>query len=182
MRMVTLDPSSKGIAFAVWNDNKLETYGMIYPNGSGDSGIGSFTHQILGTFDKVDVLVYEAAYMGNNVNVLKVLSKIDGAIIAGFYLLGTKHFKSVPPITWQTGIGVPKTSKTDLQKLADQNRTRSASWVKSHDRINRKLKVIDLVNKRFGLKLTIDENDIADAIGIGCYMIDNTEVLNEVQA
>ena len=180
--MVTLDMSSKFLAYAVWEDGNLLSYGKIYPNDNGDNAIGSYARIILATFDPpIHMVVYESAFMGNNANVMKVLSKVAGSVVAGFYLLGVRKFVAVPPITWQNGIKVPKTSKESYQELRDRNPGRSQSWLKSQDRLNRKQKIIDVVNARFGLSLTMEDNDIADAIGIGCHMIDNTGVFNGLQ-
>lgn len=181
MRMVTLDISSKFLAYAVWEGRNLQRWGKIYPHGTGDNAIGSYSRVILATFDPpVDIVVYESSFMGNNANVLKVLSKVVGSVISGFYLLGTRNFVGVPPITWQTGIKVPKTSRDEFQRMQKRYPSKTTSWLKNKDRANRKQAVIDIVNKRFNLSLQMDDNDIADAIGIGCHILDNTGVLNGV--
>lgn len=171
MRYVTVDMSTKFLAYALWENDKLLGYGKVFPEGRDDNAIASFATQIEKTFDGtgVEFVVYESAFLGKNVNVVKGLSKATGSMLGGFYHLGVHGFKAVPPITWQTGIGVGRTSKPNLDALRKKYPNRSLTWIKTKDRENRKQLIIDLVNKEYGLNLKMEDNDIADAIGIGLY-------------
>lgn len=171
MRYVTVDMSTKFLAYAMWDDGKLIRYGKVFPIGKDDNAIASFATETAKTFenDGVEFVVYEAAFLGKNVNVIKGLSKATGAMLGGFYSVGVHSFKAVPPITWQTGIGVGRTSKPNIEALRKKYPSRSLTWIKTKDRENRKQLIIDLVNKEYGLNLKMDDNDIADAIGIGLY-------------
>ena len=172
MKYVTVDMSTKFLAFAVWEDDRLLEYGKIFPRGSGDLAAASFTDAVIKRFrgEGIDRVIYESAFLGVNVNVVKMLSKTTGAMLGGFYHLGVNEFAGVPPITWQTGIGVGKTSKSDMEKLRAKYPSRSSSWVKNKDRENRKQMIVDYVNKKHGLDLELADNDIADAVAIGDYM------------
>jgi Holliday junction resolvasome RuvABC endonuclease subunit len=171
MKFVTIDMSTKFLAYALWNDAKLVRYGKVFPNGTYDLAAASITAAVVETFkkDKIERVVYESAFLGKNVNVVKGLSKTTGAMLGGFYLLGVRDFQSVPPIVWQNGVGVGRTTKVKLDKLRKENPGRSVTWIKNRDRENRKQLVVDLVNQHYKLKLQYEDNDLADAIAIGYY-------------
>jgi Holliday junction resolvasome RuvABC endonuclease subunit len=114
-------------------------------------------------------MVYESAFFATNADVLKELSKVTGAVLGALYHLGAKEFRSVPPITWQTFIGVGKTSVPQQLELRNKYPNKSTSWLKNKDRQNRKGLIIDYVNSRFGTNHDMSTNDEADAIGVGCY-------------
>lgn len=173
MKIVSIDLSTKFIAFALWDNGELVETGKIYPRGTLDEGIGSFAELIEAKFfdQEVDRVVYEAAFLGRNVNVIKALSKATGAMIGGFYLSGVNEFVAIPPITWQTGIGVGRTTPEEMKKLKRKYAPKSATWIKNRDRENRKQLIIDFVNNEYALSLSMDDNDIADAIGVGHFYL-----------
>jgi Holliday junction resolvasome RuvABC endonuclease subunit len=172
MRLVTLDINSKFLAYALWEDQELVRRGKIYLKGD---NFGYFAVAILEYFanDDLDAFVYEAPFFGTNVKTTMMLSQIIGSVISGFYMLGVDSYRSVPPITWQTGIGVGKTPTSEMVKLKSKHPKKSSSYIKNLDRMNRKQRVIDKVNSRFDLQLSIEEHDIADAIAIGMYVFDS---------
>lgn len=173
MKFVTIDMSTKFLAYAVWSGTKLVRYGKVFPEGVGDLAAGSITQAVVTAFkkDKIERVVYESAFLGKNVNVVKGLSKTSGAMLGGFYILGVRDFISVPPIVWQNGIGVGRTTKANLDKLRAKNPGRSTTWIKTRDRENRKQLIIDFVNKNYKLTLKYEDNDLADAIAIGHFEI-----------
>lgn len=172
MIIVTLDISTKYVAYALWIDDELAKYGKLHVMGKGDEAIGSMSTLVTTEFDGigVDRVVYESAFLGSNVNVVKQLSKSIGSVVGAFYTLGVREYIAVPPITWQTGIGVGKTSYKDKERLRSRYPDKGMSWLRSKDRENRKQKIIDYVNGRFDKRFTMEDNDVADAIGIGCYI------------
>jgi Holliday junction resolvasome RuvABC endonuclease subunit len=172
MRFVTVDMSSKFLAYALWDDDSLVGFGKVFPSGSSDVAIGSVTGAVISEFKELGIqrVVYEGAFLGANVNVVKILSRTTGAMIGGFYQVGVREFGSIPPITWQTGIGVGKSPRVEVERLRKQYPDKSASWLKNKDRNNRKQLIVDYVNEKHGLQLSIDDNDVADAIGIGDYI------------
>lgn len=171
MTTISLDISTKFIAYALWNDNQLIEYGKLYSDGIGDIAIGSMATRVIQKFynTTIDTVVYESAFLGTNVNVVKQLSKTIGSIIGAFYELGVRRFIAIPPITWQTGIGVGKSTQKDKDYLKKKYPNKSISWLKNKDRENRKQKVIDFVNGMYNKTFVLADNDIADAIGIGHY-------------
>jgi hypothetical protein len=176
MKFVSVDLNTKFLAYTLWNNGKIVKTGTIFATTTGDEGAASFASAIVKEFARhknIDVLVYEAAFMGRNVMVLKALSKVTGSMLAGFYELGVRDFRAVPPITWQTHIGVGRTSPANMKVLRNTYKGKTASWIKNKDRENRKQLIIDFVNKHFKKQLTMEDNDIADSIGLGCYALDN---------
>ena len=57
------------------------------------------------------------------------------------------------------------------------NPNKSESWYKQNEREVRKQKTINFVNINYDLE--INDNDIADAIGIGHYSLNNWEKLGD---
>jgi Holliday junction resolvasome RuvABC endonuclease subunit len=171
MKYVTVDMSTKLLAYAMWDDDQLIEYGKIFPSGTADTALASFADATAEKFGEVylDLVVYESAFLGKNVSVVKSLSKATGAMLGGFYMVGVDRFRAIPPITWQTGLGVGKMSQSDYEKLSAKHPTASRNWIKSKDRERRKQAIIDIVNKECGLDLQMKDNDIADAIGIGLF-------------
>ena len=185
MNVITFDLNTKYAAYALFIDGEYSECGRVVYQGVGDTKIASVTEQLVkyfGGYD-IDVMIYESAYVGVNPNVAKELSKVVGAVLGAFYCLGVRSFLSVPPITWQTHIGVGKTSRPKHLALRNTYPDKSTSWIKNRDRENRKQLIIDYVNKRFGTEHTMSTNDEADAIGIGCYAMDKwPEVFGEKDA
>ena len=63
MRMVSIDISTKCLAYAFWIDDQLVDSARLFPTGSGDEAIGSITSIIIDEFEggEIDLVVYEAA-------------------------------------------------------------------------------------------------------------------------
>ena len=98
------------------------------------------------------------------------LSLVQGAIIAAAQVAGIKTVKTVAPMAWQNYVGTKLLSAAEKQSIEKKNPDKSKSWYKSKQRELRKKKTMDYVNKRYGIK--IDDDDVADAIGIGSYVSD----------
>lgn len=172
MIVVSIDPSTICLAYAVWEDGDLLEIGKVFPSGNGDEGIASFTSKILVEFDKyaIDTVVYELPYLGINPKTAATLLKVVGAMIGGFYELNVFRFKSIPPITWQNGIGITKSSKKEFELIKKEySNGRTISWLKAEFRRRRKQQIINFINDRYALSLNMKDNDIADAIGIGHF-------------
>ena len=75
------------------------------------------------------------------------------------------------PITWQNYIGNKKLDNAEKLEIAKQNPNKAASTLKSIEREVRKQKTIRFVNSYYDKK--ISDNDVADAIAIGHYAINN---------
>jgi len=86
-------------------------------------------------------------------------------------IAGIKVAGAVNPISWQTFIGNGKITKDAKVLIRKDNPGRSDSWYKTFEREARKQKTINFVNINYDV--VIDDNDVADAIGIGHWAIHN---------
>jgi Flp pilus assembly secretin CpaC len=77
----------------------------------------------------------------------------------------------VSPITWQNYIGNKKLDNMEKLEIAKQNPNKAASTLKTIEREVRKQKTIRFVNAYYDKN--ISDNDVADAVAIGHYAINN---------
>jgi hypothetical protein len=103
------------------------------------------------------------------------LALVQGAILGSMSLAGVTTIKSINPIAWQTFIKNGRLTTPEKQLIRNEFPGRSDTWYKGREREFRKQRTIDFVNKRYNR--TINDNDIADAVGIGHYAIFNWEKL-----
>jgi Holliday junction resolvasome RuvABC endonuclease subunit len=101
------------------------------------------------------------------------LALVQGAIISAAGLNKIPVAGSVNPITWQSFIGNTKLSGTEKQQLRKDNPGKSESWYKGQEREIRKNKTIRYVNAFYDK--SISDNDVADAVGIGHWAVNNWE-------
>jgi hypothetical protein len=100
----------------------------------------------------------------NNLGVVKKLSYVYGSI------LGQAGLRNIPitdisPLSWQPYIGNPVWTKAQKEIFRNNNPNRSKSWLSNAMRKERKQKTIDIINKKYNLK--VNDDDVADAIGVG---------------
>jgi hypothetical protein len=171
MNIISVDLNTKYIAYAHFSDGALIEYGRVLFESTLDNKIGSVTSKIIEKFDgyPVDIVVYENSYLANSPKTMSDLSKVIGAMIGGFYYIGVHRFVGVMPITWQNGIGVKRTTPENMLIMKNRYPDKSMSWIKAKDRSNRKQLIIDHVNAKYSIALSMDTNDEADAIGLGTY-------------
>ena len=67
-------------------------------------------------------------------------------------------------------LGNPNLKKAEKDLIRSDNPDASPNKLKVIQRDFRKQRTIDYVNKRFGL--SVYDNDVSDAIGIGAYSLD----------
>jgi Holliday junction resolvasome RuvABC endonuclease subunit len=172
----SIDASTNSIAFAIFEDDSLIQYGKINFVGTNtyekvmDSGrkIRAFFK----LYENIDAIVIEHTVFMNSPKTAADLALVQGAILAS---AGIDKIRSVAPITWQIYIGNPKLSKQELSDLKKQNSGKSEAWLKTYAREFRKqrtIKLIDIIYDRI-----VTDNDVADAIGIGHYAINNWDKL-----
>jgi hypothetical protein len=102
------------------------------------------------------------------------LALVQGALLGAFEV---PVIRSVAPITWQNYIGNKKPSKQELFDFKKANPGKSDSWIKAQIREQRKQKTIHFIEVQYDRIVT--DNDVADAIGIGHYAINNWERLTK---
>lgn len=179
-RIMSIDASTTSIAYAVFDGKQLVISGKVEFSGKDvyqkiASAIGSVITVIQDL--NPEAVVIERAVFINSPKTMSELSMVQGAILAGASLAGVKIFKGTNPIAWQSYIGNGKLTKDAKILMRKLNPNKSESWYKQNEREARKQKTINFVNINYDLE--INDNDIADAIGIGHYSLNNWEKLGD---
>jgi len=179
-RIMSIDASTTSIAYAVFDGKQLVISGKVEFSGKDvyqkiASAIGSVITVIQDL--NPEAVVIERAVFINSPKTMSELSMVQGAILAGASLAGVKIFKGTNPIAWQSYIGNGKLTKDAKILMRKLNPNKSESWYKQNEREARKQKTINFVNINYDLD--ISDNDIADAIGIGHYSLNNWEKLGD---
>ena len=170
----SIDASTNSLAFAIFEDKKLSRYGKINFTGANTYlKSGDAAQKTLALFKNfnIDAIVIEQVVYLNSPKTLLDLSIVHGAVASASIMSGVKNVYSVPPITWQTFIGNKKLTKEEQKDIRDKNPGKSVSWYKTQERELRKQRTINLMNIEYDT--SISDNDVADAVGIGHYAINN---------
>lgn len=169
-----VDASTNSLAFAFFIDGSLEKYGKIRFFGSTIyDKLGDTVHKTMALFNSLPTenMIIEKTIFANSAQVAANLALSQGALIGGAKIGGVSNVYGVAPMSWQSYIGTRLLTTDEKQKIRRSHPDRSNSWYKSQEREQRKQKTINTVNKTFNIK--IDDNDVADACGIGIYAIKN---------
>jgi len=172
----SVDASTNSLAFAFFVDGNLEKYGKIRFFGSDIyEKLGDTVHKTMSLFNALPTgnMIIEKTIFANSAQVAANLALSQGALIGGAKMGGVENIYGVAPMSWQSYIGTRLLTTDEKQKIRQATPGRSNSWYKSQEREQRKQKTISTVNNKFGIK--IDDNDIADACGIGMFALDNWE-------
>lgn len=179
MKFVSIDASTKDMAFAYFVDEQPIKYGKLEFGGSDIYGkvmdisvkVKAFYHR----FDEVEHMIIEAPVYINSPQTAQHLSMTHGAIVGAASLSGIRYVRNVVPMTWQNQIGNPKLTKEEKEKLRKKAPNKSPSWYKNQERQIRKNKTIHIVNDKYGL--SVKDNDVADAIGIGLWATERWDLV-----
>ena len=181
MKFVSIDASTKDMAFAYFVNGKPIKYGKLEFGGSDIYGkvmdISVKVKAFYNRFDDVEHMIIEAPVYINSPQTAQYLSMTHGAIVGAASLSGIRYVRNVVPMTWQGQIGNPKLSKEEKDKLRNKAPNKSNSWYKNQERQIRKNKTIYIVNNKFDLN--IKDNDIADALGIGLWATERWDLVCE---
>lgn len=179
-RIVSIDASTNNIAYAIFEGDSLVRSGKAQFAGTDVfkkiSSAVEIVHQVVKEMN-VDALVIERAVFINSPKTMSELSMVQGAIIAGASLAGVKIFKGTNPVAWQSFIGNKVLTKVEKLDIVSRYPGKSKSYYKAIERDIRKQRTINFVNINYDL--SIEDNDIADAIGIGHYSLRNWEKLGD---
>jgi len=171
----SIDASTNNMAFAVFYRNELKSFGKIHFKGKTTyEKISDAVKKTKGLFDaysKIDAIVIEHTIYLNSAKTAADLALVQGAMLGGISLTSAPSIKSINPIAWQTFLGNQRLSAEEKNIIRSENPGKSEAWYKNKDREFRKQRTIDLVNKKYGVE--IYDNDIADAIGVGHYALNN---------
>ena len=169
--IMAIDASTNSLAFAIFKNKELFKFGKI-------EFVGATTYEkVVDACKKtsgfiklypIDAIVIEHTVFMNSPKTAADLALVQGALLGAS---NAKVIKSVAPITWQNFIGNKKISKDEQLFIRSQNPGKSDSWYKNYERNLRKERTINFINIQYDR--TIDDNDIADACGIGHWAIKN---------
>lgn len=173
-----VDASTNSLAFAYFINGNLEKYGKIRFFGNTIyEKLGDTVHKTMGLFKTLpcENMIIEKTIFANSPQVAANLALSQGALIGGAQIGGVINIYGVAPMSWQSYVGTRLLTTDQKQKIRQAHPGKSAAWYKSQEREQRKQKTIQTVNDKFNIKL--DDNDIADACGIGIFALENWERL-----
>jgi Holliday junction resolvasome RuvABC endonuclease subunit len=173
--LCSIDASTNNLAFAFFNEDDLESVGKINFNGTTTyNKVGDAAAKTKAFFDYYGVpeaIVIEHTVFINSPKTAADLALVQGAMLGAMSMSGVKIIKSINPIAWQTFIGNGRLTNAEKANLRVSSPERSESWYKTREREFRKQRTIKFVNTIYDRK--IEDNDVADAVGIGHYAVNN---------
>jgi Holliday junction resolvasome RuvABC endonuclease subunit len=170
----SIDASTNSLAFAIFSGNSLSKFGKINFQGINTySKIKDAARKTLALFKQfdIDAIVIEHTVFINSPKTAADLALVQGALLGAAGIVGIKVAGAVNPISWQSFIGNGKTTKDAKLLVRNEYPGKSESWYKNFDRESRKQKTINFININYDI--TVSDNDVADAIGIGHWAIHN---------
>lgn len=174
-KLFSIDASTNSLAFAVFDGKELVQYGKI--NFSGNTVYEKVSDaarkcvEFFKLFPGIGNLVIEHTVFMNSPKTAADLALVQGALLGAAAQAGIKLSGAVNPIAWQNYLGNKKMTKEEQFKLTQEHPGRSKSWYKKLERDIRKQRTMKLIEINYDRIIT--DNDVADAIGIGHYAINN---------
>jgi hypothetical protein len=174
-RICAIDASTNSLAYATFHGGDLKEYGKIIFEGKDiyekviDAGRKS--KALFEYIVNVDAIVIEHTVFMNSPKTAADLALVQGALLGAAGQSGIRIIGKVSPITWQNFIGNKKISKEEKAIIVARNPGKSESWYKTYERNLRKQRTIDFIEFQYHKK--IEDNDVADACGIGHWAIKN---------
>ena len=170
-----IDASTTSLAFALFDNKKLTTVGKIKFEGSTNykkvMDACAKTKAFFEYSGGFEAIVIEHTVFMNSPKTAADLALVQGALLGAAGLTGTKQIGTVAPITWQNYLGNKRLTKEEQINIRAKNPGKSDSWYKSYERQIRKERTIKLIEINYDKSL--DDNDVADACGIGHWAINN---------
>jgi Holliday junction resolvasome RuvABC endonuclease subunit len=171
----SIDASTNSIAFAIFHKKDLISTGKINFQGRNTYEKVADACKKLNSFfklyDIVDAIVIEHTVFINSPKTAADLALVQGAILGAAGINNIKVSGSVNPITWQSYIGNKRLTTKEKQDVVAEFPDKSKAWYKNYERELRKQKTIRFVNTYYDKNIT--DNDVADAVGIGHWAINN---------
>ena len=178
-RICAIDASTNSLAFALFDNEEVDFVGKIIFSGRDTyEKVSDACKKTKGLFDvlgEVDAIVIEHTVYLNSPKTAADLALVQGALLGAAALSGIKKIKSTNPIAWQTFIGNGRLTTPEKQIIRSDNPGKSDSWYKAQEREFRKQRTIRFVNTIYDKN--ISDHDVADAVGIGHYAINNWQKL-----
>jgi hypothetical protein len=172
-----IDASTNNLAFALFNTKTKELgfIGKIQFDGNDIYekvlNAGERVKAVFDHYGGFKAIIIEHTVFMNSPKTAADLALVQGAILGAAGQTGTEIVGKVSPITWQNFIGNKKISKEEQLVIRSQNPGKSVSWYKSYERNLRKERTIRFINTIYDRQ--IEDNDVADACGIGHWALSN---------
>ena len=170
-----IDASTNSLAFAIFNNNTLGSIVKINFNGKTNyekvMDACAKTKAFFEHFGGFEAIVIEHTVFMNSPKTAADLALVQGALLGAAGLTGTKIIGTVAPITWQNYLGNKRLTKEEQIDIRAKNPGKSDSWYKSYERQIRKERTIKLIEINYDK--IVNDNDVADACGIGHWAINN---------
>ncbi len=177
-KIMAIDASTNSLAFSVFINNDLHSFGKIKFSGNTpyDKVLDACrkTSAFIKHYD-VEAIVIEHTVFMNSPKTAADLALVQGSLLGAAGLEGVRSIRSVAPITWQNFIGNKKMSKEESLAIRREFPGKSDSWYKTYERQLRKEKTIHFIDVQYSKE--VSDNDVADAIAIGHYAINNWDRL-----
>jgi hypothetical protein len=170
-----IDASTTSLAFALFDNKKLTTVGKIKFEGNTNyqkvMDACAKTKAFFEYSGGFEAIVIEHTVFMNSPKTAADLALVQGALLGAAGLTGTKQIGTVAPITWQNYLGNKRLTKEEQINIRAKNPGKSESWYKSYERQIRKERTMKLIEINYDK--IINDNDVADACGIGHWAINN---------
>jgi Holliday junction resolvasome RuvABC endonuclease subunit len=175
-KICSIDASTNSLAFAIFHDGKLVKFGKIKFSGINTySKLSDAAKKCASFFEKfsddIESIIIEHTVYLNSPKTAADLALVQGSLLGAAAQNGIRISGAINPIAWQTFIGNGKLTKEEKIQIRKDNPGKSESWYKNFEREFRKLRTIRVTNIAYDINN--DDNDVADAIGVGHYAIHN---------
>lgn len=170
----SIDASTNSLAFAIFSGISLKAFGKINFSGANTyEKVGDAARKTLSFLKQfsIDAIVIEHTVFMNSPKTAADLALVQGALLGAASINGIKIAGSINPISWQSYIGNNKLTSAEKQKLMLEFPGKSKAWYQNKARDIRKLRTIEFVSTYYDRE--ISDNDVADAVGIGHWAINN---------
>ena len=177
-RYVSIDSSSKSVAFAILNKSGVDVElvhvaKLIFPTGSSMRDklelINSYIPALFQTYGPIDHVVIEQTIYIQSPQTSRILSYIVGHVW-GKCLEYCDDVIDVPIMTWKSHIGYKNVSK---QEKAQWDKEFGPAESKKIAARERKDRTGNIVRQKISNIDHLNDNDIMDAIAIGLWAVDN---------
>ena len=173
-RICSIDASTNNFAFAIFSGKTLEQFGKINFQGTNTyAKVKDAARKTLALFKQfdIDAIVIEHTVFMNSPKTAADLALVQGGLLGAAGIAGIRVAGSVNPISWQIFIGNPKLTVAEKKELESEYPGKSKAWYQNRSRDIRKIRTIQFVNTYYDKE--VSDNDVADAIGIGHWAINN---------
>lgn len=175
-KICSIDASTNSLAFAIFDGLELVKFGKIKFEGVNTySKVSDSARKSVSFFSlyssEIDAIVIEHTVFLNSPKTAADLALVQGSLLGAAAQNGIRIAGSINPIAWQTYLGNGKLSKEEKLEIRKNNPNKSESWYKTFERDFRKIRTIKITNIAYDIDN--NDNDVADAIGVGHYAINN---------